>query len=103
MRAGGSRTQVLTIYAGWRLAHPGDVLTKFLTLVFLSVRDTATTLETLFQLSAYQKNRLAVQRMKPINGRTHDGRTQHRCTPTKLLLRQDCRIVSYTLARHNSL
>jgi hypothetical protein len=78
---------VLTIHAGQRPAHPGPrtqaapglaprpvhpgaVLTMFLPLVFPSVRDAATTLETPFQLSAYPNNRLTVQRMKPVDGGT---------------------------------
>ncbi len=55
-------------YAGQSPAYPGNILTKFLTLVFPSVRDTATTLETLCQLSAYQKNRFMVQQIHIMDG-----------------------------------
>ncbi len=55
-------------YAGQRPAYLGNILTKFLTLVFPSVRDTATTLETLCQLSAYQKNRFMVQQIHMMDG-----------------------------------
>ena len=90
---------VLTIYAGQRPAHPGPhpsphtrvriqaciprpahpgaVLTILLPLVFPSVRDVATTLETPFQLSAYPNNRLTVPRMHLV-----DGWARRRCTPT---------------------
>ncbi|MBO9316621.1 MAG: hypothetical protein J7456_12660, partial [Chloroflexus sp.] len=58
-------------------AHPGAVLTMLLPLVFLSVRDAATTLETPFQLSAYPNNRLTVPRMHLV-----DGWARRLCTPT---------------------
>ena len=58
-------------------AHPGAVLTMLLPLVFLSVRDAATTLETPFQLSAYPNNRLTVPRMHLV-----DRWARRRCAPT---------------------
>jgi len=72
MRARGPRAQAPHPARALRPAHlaphPGDIPTKVLPPVFPSVRDPAKSLETPFQLSAYPKNGLTVQRRKPING-----------------------------------
>ncbi len=73
MRARGPRTQApypgpAHLSPAHLGPHPGDIPTKVLPPVFPSVRDPAKSLETPFQLSAYPKNGLTVQRRKPIDG-----------------------------------